>query len=257
MCYSYSVTSSDKTIIYNLLKKISDNYYGYASPDFCGKPVFSDDAVQTAEEAQVNDAVPQQSPLTLEKITEKIHNCTRCGLAPARTNTVPGMGVPHPDVLVIGEGPGEQEDKQGLPFVGPAGQLLDKMLAAIQLDRNVNCYIANIVKCRPPYNRTPNPDEANMCRPFLDAQIHLLKPGMILCAGRTAAQNLLHIDTPLSRIRGTFYDYNGIPVLATYHPSALLREPANKRYAWEDLKLFKSKLLECRPDYAKGFTERG
>ena len=131
------------------------------------------------------------------------------------------------------------------------------MLAAIQLDRNVNCYIANIVKCRPPYNRTPNPDEANMCRPFLDAQIHLLKPGMILCAGRTAAQNLLHIDTPLSRIRGTFYDYNGIPVLATYHPSALLREPANKRYAWEDLKLFKSKLLECRPDYAKGFTERG
>lgn len=254
------MTSNEKNLIYTLLNKISDNYYGYASPEFRTAPAFSDDSATTETHehspAENPSAVPQKSTLTMEKIAEKIHSCTRCALAPTRKNTVPGEGVPNPAVLVIGEGPGEQEDLQGLPFVGPAGKLLDKMLAAIQLDRHTNCFIANIVKCRPPKNRTPFPEEAECCRPFLEAQIHLLKPAMILCAGRTAAQNLLNTDAPLFRLRGTFFEYNGIPVLTTYHPSALLHDASYKRPAWEDLKLFKSKLLEYCPNYAEGFKEQ-
>lgn len=254
------MTSNEKNLIYNLLNKISDNYYGYASPDFRSTPVFSDDSAPADTNgqplAETPSPVPQKSALTLEKIAEKIRTCNRCALAPTRKNTVPGYGVQNPAVLIIGEGPGEQEDLQGLPFVGPAGKLLDKMLAAIQLDRHINCFIANIVKCRPPKNRTPFPEEAECCRPFLEAQIHLLKPTMILCAGRTATQNLLNTDAPLFKLRGTFFEYNGIPVLTTYHPSALLHDESYKRPAWEDLKLFKSKLLELCPNYAEGFQER-
>ena len=157
-------------------------------------------------------------------------------------------------VLVIGEGPGEEEDKQGLPFVGPAGQLLDKMLAAISLDRNKNCYIANIVKCRPPMNRDPSPLESQACRAFLETQIHILKPTMILAVGRVAAQNLLLTDESIGRLRGKFFELNNIPLMATYHPSALLRNVELKRPAWEDLKLFKSKLLELNPNYESTFN---
>ena len=183
----------------------------------------------------------------------KIKNCTNCDLCKTRTNTVPGMGVENPVVLVIGEGPGEEEDKQGLPFVGPAGQLLDKMLAAINLDRNKNCYIANIVKCRPPYNRDPSPMESQACRAFLETQIHLLKPTMILAVGRVAAQNLLLTDASIGSLRGKFFEINNIPLMATYHPSALLRNADLKRPTWEDLKLFKAKLLELYPNYEKTF----
>lgn len=211
----------------------------------------SDNMLDFAQQ-QNDNGLPsvQTAPATLESIAQKIAACTRCELSKRRTNVVPGMGVQNPAVLVVGEGPGAEEDAQGLPFVGPAGKLLDKMLAAISLDRNVNCYIANIVKCRPPNNRTPFPEEAEACMSFLEAQIHILKPKMILAAGRTAAQNLLKTTSPLGQLRSRFFVYNTIPLLVTYHPSALLRNESLKRPAWEDLKLFRTKLTELVPDYA-------
>ena len=237
------MNASDKEKLYTLLKVTSDACCGYASPDFSTEqPVFTDDLPVSGI-----TAVPETDGSTLEMIAAQIAACSRCQLARTRTNVVPGMGVSHPSVLVVGEGPGYEEDMQGIPFVGPAGKLLDKMLAAVSLDRRINCYIANIVKCRPPQNRTPLPGEADACSSFLKAQIHLLKPHMILAAGRTAGQNLLKTDMSLTRLRGRFYDYNGIPLLVTYHPSALLRDASLKRPAWDDLKMFRARLLEIDP----------
>ncbi len=145
-----------------------------------------------------------------------------------------------PLVLVIGEGPGAEEDRQGLPFVGASGKLLDKMLAAIDLSRETNCYIANIVKCRPPNNREPTPAERASCIGYLRRQIALLNPRFILCVGRTAAHGLLDLTDPISRIRGRTYQFEGIPVVITFHPSALLRDASLKRPAWEDLKRFRA-----------------
>ena len=180
----------------------------------------------------------------LENIARKIAVCKRCRLCEGRRNTVPGIGVPKPLVLVIGEGPGADEDASGEPFVGKAGQLLDKMLAAINLSRHTNCFIANIVKCRPPNNRDPMPDEAEACRSFLDAQISVLKPKMILTVGRIAVQNILNTTTGINKLRGQFFEYRDIPLLPTYHPSALLRNEDMKRPAWEDLKKFRARLEE-------------
>ena len=134
----------------------------------------------------------------------------------------------------------------GRPFVGKAGVLLDKMLAAINLDRTKNCYIANIVKCRPPQNRDPLPDEQATCNAFLQAQIHILKPKMILCMGRIAGHKMLETQEPLNKLRGQIFEYHGIPLMVTYHPSALLRDESLKAPAWQDLKLFRSKLTELK-----------
>ena len=175
----------DKEVIYNLLK-ITDSYVnGYERKQFQKTPVFSDDEEAVIkpqeQEVSVQPPVPSQasdSPshgMTITELNSKILRCTRCQLARTRNNVVPGQGVEHPLVLVVGEGPGYDEDIQGLPFVGKAGKLLDKMLAAIELDRNKNCYIANIVKCRPPNNRDPMPEEQAACISFLEAQIHILK----------------------------------------------------------------------------------
>ena len=249
--------ATDKKTVYTLLKRAADSLSGYTSPGFSGpEPVFYDDISTPSVSAGSSSSSLEHGSLTLASIAQKVVSCTRCQLCRRRTNAVPGMGVERPAVLVVGEGPGAEEDIQGLPFVGPAGKLLDKMLAAICLDRNQNCYIANIVKCRPPNNRTPLPEEADACISFLEAQIHLLKPQMILAAGRTAGQNLLKTDAPLSRLRGQFYDYNGIPLMVTYHPSALLRDESLKRPAWDDLKTFRAKLEEINPGYAAGFTKR-
>ena len=182
--------------------------------------------------------------MTLEEVNAKIMRCTRCQLARTRNNVVPGQGVAKPLVLVVGEGPGADEDAKGLPFVGKAGILLDKMLAAIKLDRKTNCYIANIVKCRPPENRNPLPEEQAACFSFLEAQIHILKPKMILCMGKIAAEKLLNHQLPITQYHGHFFEYQGIPLMPTYHPSALLRNEQLKRPAWEDLKGFRRKLDE-------------
>lgn len=192
------------------------------------------------------ESFTHSSKTTLEEIASKIARCTRCTLARTRNNVVPGMGIENPDVLVIGEGPGYDEDKQGLPFVGKAGILLDKMLAAIGLDRKSNCYIANIVKCRPPQNRDPFPQEQDACFSFLEAQINILKPKMILCMGKISSNKMLNQEAPIGTLRGQIFEYNNIPLMVTYHPSALLRNEQLKRPAWDDLKMFKAKLDEIK-----------
>ena len=186
---------------------------------------------------------------SLEAIAAEITACTRCGLCETRTNAVPGEGVTKPLVMVIGEGPGEDEDRSGRPFVGRAGQLLDRMLDSrgkIGLSRNTNCYIANIVKCRPPENRDPEPEEITACFPYLEGQIQILRPDLILCAGRVAAQKLLKTSKGINSLRGVFSEFytvgRVVPVLCTFHPSAILRDETLKRPAWEDLKLLRSKL---------------
>ncbi|MDR1804089.1 MAG: uracil-DNA glycosylase [Treponema sp.] len=197
---------------------------------------------------------------SLEAVAADIRACKACGLAPTRTLAVPGEGVERPLVMVIGEGPGADEDRAGRPFVGRAGQLLDKMLQSIGLSRNKNCFIANTVKCRPPGNRPPAPEEIAACFPYLQRQIALLRPKVILCAGGTAAQTLFKTSMGINALRGAFGEYRmnksdglsfegndddedtPIPVLCTFHPSFLLRDETRKRPAWEDLKLLKARL---------------
>lgn len=175
---------------------------------------------------------------TLDELNNLIKNCTKCELHKNRNNFVFGSGNPDADVMVIGEGPGAEEDKQGLPFVGRAGQLLTDILKAIKFERN-EVYIANIVKCRPPENRTPLPEEMETCIPYLKKQINLIKPKMILCLGLTAAKGLLRKKESLTALRGKFFDYEGIKVMVTFHPAALLRNPNWKRDCWEDVKKFR------------------
>ena len=183
---------------------------------------------------------------SIEKIAAEIKNCHDCILAKTRKNTVPGEGVTNPLVLVIGEGPGADEDIQGRPFVGRAGQLLDKMLASINLSRTSNCFIANVVKCRPPNNRDPHPEEKDACYHFLKRQITLLKPKFILLVGNVAAQCMLNAKESVGKIRGKIIDYKiddmTIPLMVTYHPSFLLRSENFKRPAWEDLKSLRARI---------------
>jgi uracil-DNA glycosylase len=178
----------------------------------------------------------------LKGMDREVALCSACRLATGRKKSVFGMGVPNPTVLVVGEGPGGEEDSSGLPFVGPAGQLLDKMLSAIGVSRSTNAYIANIVKCRPPGNRDPAPDEMKACIGWLEAQIDILQPKAILCLGRIATQALTGSTEGITKLRGRWFEHRGIPLLATFHPSALLRDEAYKRPAWEDLKTLREKL---------------
>ena len=260
---------NEKELIFDLLKKANAHLMGFTSDAFKSQVCFEDDKAEetrpstgsgtadtisgTADTNSVttdinsgttNTSSGAADNLTLSELYSKISRCTKCQLARTRNNVVPGEGVENPDVLVIGEGPGYEEDMSGRPFVGKAGILLDKMLAAIGLDRNKNCYIANIVKCRPPQNRDPQPEEEASCNPFLQAQIHILKPKIILCMGRIAGHKMLETQEPLNKLRGQFFDYNGIPLMITYHPSALLRDESLKAPAWQDLKMFKKKRRE-------------
>ncbi len=170
--------------------------------------------------------------------------CERCGLAAGRQNVVFGSGNPDADLMFIGEGPGAEEDRQGLPFVGPAGELLTKIVESIGLGRD-QVYIANIVKCRPPGNRDPLPDEVAACRGYLERQIDLVRPRAIVALGRVAAQTLLDSELPLSRLRGRWHSVRGVAVRATYHPAALLRNASWKRPTWEDMKLVRARLEEA------------
>lgn len=168
-------------------------------------------------------------------LSSEISACRRCGLCDGRTQAVVGVGDAQADWLFVGEGPGAEEDKRGEPFVGPAGQLLDAMLAAIGLARGQDVYIANAVKCRPPQNRTPTPDEIGACRPYLERQIDMLKPRLIVLLGKAAVQAVLGKDEAMARLRGEVFEYRGIPVIATYHPAYYLRSPLEKARGWEDL----------------------
>jgi uracil-DNA glycosylase len=173
-----------------------------------------------------------------QPLQAEVAGCIKCGLAAGRTRTVFGVGNPHADWLVIGEAPGAEEDRQGKPFVGAAGKLLDAMLQAIGLSREENVFVANMLKCRPPGNRDPRPEEITACLPYLMRQIAAIKPKLILAVGRIAAQSLLATDMPLARLRGRVHRFGPLStaLIVTYHPAYLLRAPAEKRKAWEDLK---------------------
>ncbi|MEX1127229.1 MAG: uracil-DNA glycosylase [Vicinamibacterales bacterium] len=183
-------------------------------------------------------APPAGAPLvwSLTSIREDIGDCTRCKLATlGRKQVVFGVGNPNADLMFVGEAPGADEDVQGVPFVGRAGQLLTKMIEAMGFRRE-DVYIANVVKCRPPENRNPEPDEIESCEPFLFRQIDTIKPKVIVALGAFAAKTLLKSQDPISRLRGRVYDYHGATLIPTFHPSFLLRSPGQKKYAWEDLK---------------------
>jgi uracil-DNA glycosylase family 4 len=201
-------------------------------------PPAADPGPQAPRERRSEPALEQDSVAAQgwEALRHQAQACTLCGLHETRTQVVFGVGDEQADWLFVGEAPGADEDRQGEPFVGRAGQLLNAMLLALGLSRE-RVYIANILKCRPPRNRDPRPEEAQACRPYLQRQIELLTPRVIVALGRIAAQNLLQTDIPIGRLRGRrhVYGQTGIPVVVTYHPAYLLRSPLEKRKAWQDL----------------------
>ena len=178
-----------------------------------------------------------------ETLYTQLNNCENCGLCKTRNSVVVGEGSIHAEVMFVGEGPGHDEDLHGRPFVGPAGQLLDRMIQAIDLKRE-DVYIANVVKCRPPKNRVPSPEEAEACLPFLRAQYALIHPKILVCLGATAARYVYDADVRITRDRGVWKEKMGLYILPTYHPSALLRDPAKKKDAWVDMQLLRDKLKE-------------
>jgi DNA polymerase len=192
-----------------------------------------------------------------ERLREEVAACTHCSLCGSRTQTVFGVGNRRAQLLLVGEAPGAEEDRRGEPFVGRAGQLLNSMLRAIGCARE-DVYIANVLKCRPPGNRDPSPAEVAACLPYLERQIALLSPALILVVGRIAAQNLLATDVPIARLRGTVHRFGaqGIPLVVTYHPAYLLRSPGEKRRAWVDLKLARAQLRRALDERATARIER-
>ncbi len=192
----------------------------------------------TTQLLETRFAAVAEKTQALCQLASLVAKCTRCQeLATTRKQTVFGVGRPNAKIMFIGEAPGADEDLQGEPFVGRAGQLLNKIIESSRLQRE-DVYICNILRCRPPGNRTPLPQEAASCREYLDAQIHIVAPKFIMCWGTVAAQNLLGETRAIGKLRGEFFDYQGIRVLCTYHPSYLLRNPAAKTLVWQDMKLF-------------------
>jgi len=246
------MNSENKQLIANFLD-IAGDFIGSGYKSEKKEYKFEDNSLQEEEKKSGNkyidkeDITPVNAEIdTIEQVANEIRICKKCSLGSTRTNAAPGEGSLIPIVMVIGEGPGEDEDKQGRPFVGKAGQLLDKMLNSIGLARTTNTFIANVVKCRPQNNRDPYPEETAACARFLERQITILKPRFILVAGRVAAQTLLKTTEPIGKLRGRFTELtvgtSVYPLLVTYHPAALLRNEDYKRPAWEDLKLLKSKI---------------
>jgi DNA polymerase len=188
--------------------------------------------------SQPGESLPiiQDKPAALKNIRADIGDCTRCRLHKGRTNLVFGVGNPNAELMFVGEGPGADEDAQGEPFVGRAGQLLNNMISAMGLKRE-DVYIANVVKCRPPGNRTPEKDECDTCSPFLLRQIEVIKPKVIVALGAVAAKNLLAVNDSMANLRGRWYDFRGARLAVTYHPAYLLRDPRQKKEAWKDLQM--------------------
>jgi len=201
----------------------------------------SEEAPVAAGPARAGAELPTRAPERLASsaglldVRAELGDCQRCKLCVGRKNLVFGVGNPAAHLVFVGEGPGADEDEQGEPFVGKAGQLLNKMIEAMGYRRE-DVYICNVVKCRPPGNRNPEPDEIAACEPFLKKQLAAIRPRMIVTLGKFAAQCLLRDDTPISRLRGQFRSYEGVPLMPTFHPAYLLRDPTKKKEAWEDLK---------------------
>ncbi len=182
--------------------------------------------------------------MELQALQQECLACRRCGLCETRHSVVFGQGTAHAEVMLVGEGPGANEDEQGLPFVGKSGQLLDHYLEAVDLSRDKNVYIANIVKCRPPQNRDPLPEESAACMPWLRQQFQLIRPKIVVCLGRVAAQRMLDPGFSISRDHGKFFDKQGTLFMATYHPAALLRYPDNKPAVFGDFVALRQKITE-------------
>jgi DNA polymerase len=265
------------------LGRFFDAAAGFLKGGYAGPPedyVFEDDPREPSSEGKGFSSLPLAYTVaepeeeaaetpgddSLAALSAAVSSCASCPLGETRTRAVPGEGALRPLVMVVGEAPGAEEDASGRPFVGRAGQLLDRMLASIGLYRDKNCYIANVVKCRPPGNRDPAAEEITACSPFLARQIALLKPLAILCAGRVAARHVLHTEEGINRLRGRFGEYPAafeitetgtlqsssaapVPVLPIYHPSAILRDESLKRPAFDDLKLLMAKLVSLDPAY--------
>jgi len=206
--------------------------------------LYLDSSLEKAPAGQAAPGAPPRVTIADGETTERaaelaalaatVAGCTRCRLCEGRNRVVFGTGNPDADLMFIGEGPGAEEDRQGLPFVGAAGELLTRIIQAIEMTRD-EVYIANVVKCRPPGNRDPQPDEVAACRGYLERQIALVRPRVIVALGRVAAQTLLGNDAPIGRMRGQWFRVQGVPTMVTYHPAALLRNSALKRPTWEDM----------------------
>ena len=225
-----------------------------------GDPAAPSVSGQAAQAGFLAEASPEEKEAALRAIAGEIAACSRCLLAAGRHNVVPGEGAVSPLVFVLGEGPGADEDAQGRPFVGPAGKLLDKMLEAIGLSREKNCFIGNTVKCRPPGNRDPEPMEKAACRSFLNRQIEILKPRVILAVGRVPTQTLLETTEGITSLRGRWTSVligqgEKILVMPTFHPSYLLRDARQKPLAWEDLKKLSRRLATLDPRYDRDTAE--
>lgn len=182
--------------------------------------------------------------MDFEELKQECLSCQKCGLCETRTNVVFGMGNPNAEVMFIGEGPGKNEDEQGLPFVGRSGKLLDQYLEAVDLDRNTNIFIANIVKCRPPQNRDPLPEEKEACLPWLRQQFQMIHPKIVVCLGRIAAQQIIKPDFAVTKEHGQFFEKDGVWFMGTLHPAALLRNPSSKPAAFADFVALREKIHE-------------
>ena len=251
--------ASEKKVLYSFFCKALDCIEGFASKDVEVEFVDDEDRpfIENPSSLVYSDASKdnfskrhEEQYKNIEELKQDVLCCSGCGLCKERNNVVFGEGPKEtmgcdeePCVLVIGEAPGYDEDVQARPFVGASGKLLDKMLGAIDLYRTKNCFITNIVKCRPPNNRNPSYEEIASCIHFLEEQIRLISPKIILLLGSVALKTMLHTEMGISHLHGKLFYYNdSIPTIATYHPSALLRQESLKRLAWEDLKFFKSQL---------------
>ncbi|KUY53800.1 uracil-DNA glycosylase [Burkholderia sp. RF2-non_BP3] len=213
------------------------------------------DAAPPGDPLPPAESRPAATPVAMldwDALADRVAGCTSCRLCEKRTNTVFGVGDREADWMLIGEAPGENEDKQGEPFVGQAGKLLDNMLQSLALKRGDNVYIANVIKCRPPGNRNPEPDEVARCEPYLQRQVALVKPKLIVALGRFAAQTLLKTDASIASLRGRVHTYEGVPVIVTYHPAYLLRSLQDKAKAWADLCLARDTFQRPEGDDANG-----
>jgi uracil-DNA glycosylase family 4 len=235
----------------NEIEEFLDNTKRYLMQhqDLFGNTIYKDDvkrkSATTQESAIGYPDEPWVNATTLPELNKEICGCLKCSLGQTRTNFVFGVGNPNADVMFIGEAPGADEDAQGEPFVGRAGQLLNKIIEAISMKRE-EVYICNIIKCRPPNNRAPLPSESETCTPYLLKQIEIIKPKFIIALGRTSAQWLLKTNDGLADMRGKVHNYMGIKLIVTYHPAALLRNPDWKRPTWDDMKMFKKMYDEIK-----------
>ncbi len=216
-----------------MLEQLQD--WGFSTLYAEAEPVSAPELTVGRETPAPCTLVKSIGPETLPELEASLKGCQECALCQERTNIVFGQGNPHAELVLVGEAPGREEDKRGFPFVGEAGQLLEKILFAMGLKRD-DVYICNVIKCRPPKNRDPLVDEIAACEQFLQRQLAIIKPRLIITLGRFAAHTLLQTDLPIGRLRGQWREYQGIPLMPTYHPAYLLRNPAGKRDVWQDVK---------------------